>query len=134
MFLSFPFGFFSTRLSTSSLNCGGQVSIIKLTKFILELLFKAALSVVGCNPLSGISLRLLHSISLKTRRAHILERILVDELLQLFFVHLLGLVQEVIHIEIQREGDSLIKLLTLPGLHIKCESLQLEGEYLGQPV
>ena len=70
----------------------------------------------------------------ENRWSHILERVLVNELLELLLVVLLLLVEEVVHVEHEGERHSTVQFLALPSRVVQGESLQLEGKDFRQSV
>ena len=68
------------------------------------------------------------------RRSHFFEWVFVDEVFEFLRIVLFSFIQKVVHVEDQREGNPAVKLLTLPSLVIKGESLELECKNFGKPV
>ena len=123
-----------TGLCTLAFHSRCQVSIPSLVQLVFQLLLESALGVVGAYTLFGIRLSLFDHALPKSGRTHIFERVLFDQLLELLGIALLGLVQEVVHVEQQWEADSLVELLPLPGSVVEGEALQLQGQDLRQTI
>ena len=123
-----------TSLCTLSFHSRSQVSVPCLVQLVFQLLFISALRVIYAYTLFGICLRLFDNALPEGGRSDVFERVLLDELLELLWIALLGLVQEVVHVEQQWEADSLVELLPLPGSVVEGEALQLQGQDLRQTI
>ena len=123
-----------TRLRTLAFHSRCQVSVPCLVQLVFQLLFISALRVIYAYTLFGICLRLFDNALPEGGRSDVFERVLLNQLLELFGIALLGLVQEVVHVEQQWEADSLVELLPLPGAVIEGEALQLQGQDLRQTI
>ena len=123
-----------TRLCTLAFHSRSQVSVPCLVQLVFQLLFISALRVIYAYTLFGICLRLFDNALPEGGRSDVFERVLLNQLLELFGIALLGLVQEVVHVEQQWEADSLVELLPLPGAVIEGEALQLQGQDLRQTI
>ena len=123
-----------TRLCTLAFHSRCQVSVTRLVQLVFQLFLKPALCVVGAYTLFGICLSLFNHALPEGGRTDVFERVLFYKFLELLGIALLGLVQEVVHVEQQREADSLIELLPLPGSVVKGEALQLQGQDLRQAI
>ena len=112
-----------------------KVSIVQLAQLILQVLLIPLLSLIcGLESLSRVCLGLFLGDCLEECRPYCSQWVLLYELLGLEKVVLLRFVQEMVHVEGQGESHPVIEFLPIEGLHVEGESLQLQGQNLGQPL
>lgn len=120
MLFTLTLGFSCPLLSGCTLDSRCDIGVIKLPELILQIFLKALLTVIRSDALLSIGLGLFHLTltSGESGRFDIFKRVLGNQCGKLIRIVLLILVQKVIHVESQGEGDSLIQLFPLPCLHI----------------
>ena len=123
-----------TRLCTLAFHSRCQVIVTRLVQLVFQLLLKSALCIVSAYTLFCICLSLFNHALPEGGRTDVFERVLFNKLLELLGIALLGLVQEVVHVEQEWEADSLVELLPLPGSVVEGEALQLQGQDLRQTI